>query len=640
MNSVSSSQISAFETWLQQRYVEVDGKNVPIEPYRFKTNPFTKEVTGRSEFYIIGNSTFFIHSKGNPTNDQLKAIADDILQHLKDSKRKKFEVIWNLGNDFRLSLKSRKYLEKSAKLLLPYLNKQYIVAKGSLLDLVKLFIVTNPKEAADMVLCDSVEQAVQLIFSKNPEKYNIKSVSKPSRNQIKTDLQKMTKEQLINKILDDQDDNQAKINELVIAIDSINWDPKFRPHSFDINQNDPYYYLFTSINILQEEIQEVVGDLVDLNKNLELKVAERIVDLMDKESNLRVLIENNNSITCLINNRYEIMDFNQLFVDEFNQNYQSKVEIGTNILDLISDKDDQRDWKKRIDKALSGNVGIYVDSVLKGEEELVWEIRFIPIKEVGNIKGVSIFIKDITEIKQSELKLIEKNKDLQKVNGELDSFVYRVSHDLRAPLTSILGLISLIKKEDDPVLTKHYIDLQQKSVQKLDNFIKDIISISRNSRLDLNIDSIHFEEIIGQVYEELQYTMTESIIDRRFSIHSNTKFYSDPHRLKIIFNNLISNAIKYINPFENEPIIDINIHSDHNKALINIKDNGMGIDESHIDKVFRMFYRADQSKSGSGLGLYIVKETIDRLGGSIKLLSEPNIGTEFRIEIPNLSFKS
>jgi signal transduction histidine kinase len=235
--------------------------------------------------------------------------------------------------------------------------------------------------------------------------------------------------------------------------------------------------------------------------------------------------------------------------------------------------------------------------------------------------------------KTAEQKTKVSNKELRKTNAELDSFVYSVSHDLRAPITSVLGLLNLAKDEKDRKTLQKYLDMIAKSVTQQDLFIKDILNLSRNSRLHLNKSIINFEEIINEIFDQLKY-INHLKINKSLEIDQPKPFFSDESRIKVILNNIISNAIRHHNG--NQPQVDIKIQVKPKYAHISIQDNGVGIQKEHINNVFKMFYRATDINHGSGLGLYIVKETIDKLNGSVKLKSEVNKGTEVLLQIPTL----
>ncbi|MBX2844510.1 MAG: HAMP domain-containing histidine kinase [Flammeovirgaceae bacterium] len=244
-------------------------------------------------------------------------------------------------------------------------------------------------------------------------------------------------------------------------------------------------------------------------------------------------------------------------------------------------------------------------------------------------------VTDITKqmLVESELKI--QNEELKKVNNELDQFVYRVSHDLRAPLASVLGLVTLAKDGVTEPELINYFNLMTKSVTKLDSFIQDIINLSRNARLDIESEKIDLKDMIETTFEDFQFSKNSELIDKQLVVIDHVSFYSDKRRLSVILGNLISNAVRYSVPGRRHPFIKINVIVDIESAKIEIKDNGQGIQNEHKEKVFDMFYRANNHISGSGLGLYIVSETIKKLKGTIHLDTEFGVGTTFTIDIPN-----
>jgi signal transduction histidine kinase len=241
---------------------------------------------------------------------------------------------------------------------------------------------------------------------------------------------------------------------------------------------------------------------------------------------------------------------------------------------------------------------------------------------------------EINYRKKTEQKLKITNRRLRKANIELDNFVYRVSHDLRAPVASVLGLANLAKNEKDLANIKGYFEMVNKSAEQQDIFIRDILNISRNSRLGLERKKISFKKLIDETLSQLKYSDKDKQIDTRLNINENLPFYSDPGRIKVIFNNIFSNSIRYTNG--NNTLININIEVGKAFAGISISDNGIGIERKHHKKIFDMFYRATDKNAGSGLGLYIVKESIEKLNGEVTLESEPGKGTTLNLRIPNM----
>ncbi len=232
--------------------------------------------------------------------------------------------------------------------------------------------------------------------------------------------------------------------------------------------------------------------------------------------------------------------------------------------------------------------------------------------------------------------LARQNETLIKINKELDSFVYSISHNLRAPLMSVLGLLDLARNEKDSTIIQQYHDMMKSSVCKLDDTLREILEYSRNARQGLVVDEIDFEKIINDNFERMQFMPGYERIRKEISIDGQNQFYSDRYRLSLILNNLISNAIKYADSSKDVSFIKISIRLHPEKALLVFRDNGIGIENNYMQKVFNMFFRATSTNDGAGLGLYIVKEAVEKLGGSIELESEMGSGTQFRIELPNL----
>lgn len=243
---------------------------------------------------------------------------------------------------------------------------------------------------------------------------------------------------------------------------------------------------------------------------------------------------------------------------------------------------------------------------------------------------------DITEKKKSEELLKNKNEELKKINEELDRFVYSASHDLRAPLTSLLGLINIAQADRYINGIDEHLELMKKSVLKLDSFIIDIINYSRNARLDIEVGEVDLNALVVETIDNLQYVAMAEKIEKRVQIVQKYPLYSDSKRISILLNNLVSNAIRYHNVILSNPYIEIKGKVTKEKVRLDIIDNGKGIGKQYLNNIFAMFYRASDDSKGSGLGLYIVKETVTKLNGKISVTSEIGQGSTFSIVIPNL----
>ncbi len=246
----------------------------------------------------------------------------------------------------------------------------------------------------------------------------------------------------------------------------------------------------------------------------------------------------------------------------------------------------------------------------------------------------SLLESEISHRKDSESKLRARNEELKKLNVQLDRFVYSASHDLRAPLASILGLINLIERSDSKEDRSISIELLKSNIMKLDGFIHDIIEITRSSRVEVKHETIDVYELVSGVFNNLKFLKGNKNIQECIELSGDRQLVSDKHRLEIVLNNIIGNALKYSNPDSSESYIQVVIDNQPNAVAFKIKDNGIGIDPFHVEKIFDMFYRATDINAGSGLGLYITKENIERLKGTITIRSEIGEGTEVNIKIP------
>lgn len=237
------------------------------------------------------------------------------------------------------------------------------------------------------------------------------------------------------------------------------------------------------------------------------------------------------------------------------------------------------------------------------------------------------------ELMNKERAVTEKNKQLTKVNQELDRFVYSVSHDLRSPLSSIMGIINLAKYAGSKEELMELVQLIEGRVKAQEKFISEIISYSRNSRTRVERVRVSLTEVVNEVLESLRYLPGFERIDFRIQDNDKLHLLVDRTRLKVILLNLISNAIKYQDPARTDPFVEISLREEKRYLAIHIRDNGVGIAEEHLHKIFDMFYRASETSTGSGLGLYIAQEVIEKMGGTLSVKSKVGDGTAFIVRL-------
>lgn len=244
------------------------------------------------------------------------------------------------------------------------------------------------------------------------------------------------------------------------------------------------------------------------------------------------------------------------------------------------------------------------------------------------VDGLVITLHDITKRKSIEEKLL-------KANTELDHFMYKTSHDLRAPLLTSLGLIDLAQRDTESSKYE-YLEMIEKNMRKLDAFIEDINSFYRNERLIISREVIDMKMAIENELKSLSDLYDVSTVDIDISSNRIADFYSDGQRVRAIINNVLSNAIKY-RSHERRSKIKIDVHVMPDSCQIIFRDNGIGIREQYLERIFEIFYRADENAKGSGLGLYITKNMIQKLGGTVTVSSIYGEGSTFIINLPNLT---
>jgi PAS domain S-box-containing protein len=266
-----------------------------------------------------------------------------------------------------------------------------------------------------------------------------------------------------------------------------------------------------------------------------------------------------------------------------------------------------------------------------------WNLLVVaPVKnQAGKTTHFVGLLCDVTDQKQARQQLQAQNAQLRKINAELDRFVYSVSHELRAPLTSVMGLITLAREEAKEPDIQEYLRLMDKAVRRLDQSSKSILDHARNARTAPMLEQIDLRELVEETFANQAYLEGAAAIHKQVQSDLSAPCYSDRLRLTFILRNIISNAIKYRNPEAALPAISVQLTVTASQITIVIEDNGMGIPEEHLSRIFDMFYRATQQKEGAGLGLFIVRESVEKLRGTIGVSSRIGWGTVFTITLPN-----
>jgi PAS domain S-box-containing protein len=467
-------------------------------------------------------------------------------------------------------------------------------------------------------------------------------------------LQK-TREEIMGKsdkdlLLKDEASKVLKIDSLVLQTG------KTISYEEQITVNGETRHLLTvkSRNINERGEKFLIGSITDVT---ELKKGAHEINQLN--ANLKGVMESTSESIYALDTNFNYITFNKNHQRVMKLLYKADISIGTNKLKCIKESKDEKWLAAELKHAMKGNH-------FASEKKLDYpqyhdryiQLTYNPVRDDNNnIVGVAVFVSDITDRKQTEARLKAVNEELtgqnwqlasreeelkialeelSQRNFELDQLMYKTSHDLRSPLSSIMGLINLARLDSSSDSKDQYINKIEGRVQKLDEFIRSMLNYARANRADVSIAKINLEELTNNSIKELEYLDNFRLIKTKVSVKNpGIVFKSDPLRATIIFSNIISNAYKYYNA-EVKSYLKINITITPLNATIVFQDNGIGIKTEYQDKIFNMFYRATERSQGSGLGMYIVKQAIEKLEGTINFKSEYGKGTTIKITLPNM----
>ncbi|MGM0945142.1 MAG: ATP-binding protein [Bacteroidota bacterium] len=275
------------------------------------------------------------------------------------------------------------------------------------------------------------------------------------------------------------------------------------------------------------------------------------------------------------------------------------------------------------------DIASVIDAINKGEV-----YRFID--KPWNIEQIKNSIKNAADIFFMRQELKEKNVRLKKLHTEMNQFVYSLSHELRGPLMSISGVSKLAKMEvADPQILE-YFDMIDTATTKLDDFIYKMLDFYRSTKIDHKVTEINFADVVNQQMEAYRAKFDLSHFHIETQVNQEVPFFCDDSKIRVILNNLFSNSVQFQKHEPGEKRIAITVDVREDEATILLEDNGIGIEDRHHPEVFNLFTRATQKNVGTGLGLYMVKEAVEQLGGTITLESILHVGTTFRVILPSL----
>jgi len=255
-----------------------------------------------------------------------------------------------------------------------------------------------------------------------------------------------------------------------------------------------------------------------------------------------------------------------------------------------------------------------------GGEQIYFELICYPYRD-----GVSVIMKDISAIKQTVL-------ELGKANMELQNFMYRLSHDLKGPVASILGLLELAKHDVNDPKVEPYLTMLNSSTLNLQEVLNNLMDITKIKAGGSKNTEISLRKLTQNIVQNFSALIRDKNAFIRMP-DQDICIFSDLLNIRSILQNLIENALKY-SAETAEIVVDWKLIENDTWLSLEVKDNGNGIDPIYKDKIFDMFFRANDKNPGSGLGLYIVKNAVEVLGGSITMKNNKPNGCIFELEIP------
>ncbi|MBK6990110.1 MAG: PAS domain-containing sensor histidine kinase [Bacteroidetes bacterium] len=377
----------------------------------------------------------------------------------------------------------------------------------------------------------------------------------------------------------------------------------------------PYQFLTISIDVTERKLADEA--------------------LLANELKFRSMIEHNEDVISMFDAQGNFTYVSPAITKEFDFTFEECLML--NAIQIIHPEDQpmMKNFLLEVMQIQSIPFKCPVFRIMKKDGSHVWvEGTLTNLLQNDGVKAIVANFKDITKRREYEEQLKTRNSELLKSNMELDKFVYSVSHDLRAPLSSMLGVIGISEEDTKEPETKEHLAMLKASIKKLDLSISDILDYSRNSRLEVNKENIDLRQMLDKITDNLKYK-NRNQVEIKVELNDNAQFVSDKNRVNIILNNLISNAITYQDPKNSDPLVNVKVDMTDTETNIVVKDNGIGISKELQEKIFEMFFRGSESSDGSGLGLYIVKESVEKLKGKIAVKSIPGKGSEFSILIPN-----
>ena len=377
------------------------------------------------------------------------------------------------------------------------------------------------------------------------------------------------------------------------------------------------------INTLAESVQ------THYNKKLNRK------ELMQLQANLKTIMDNTDVGHLLLDSDYNIITYNQRFSSSYAVVSGIKMRKKSNFIQLLLD-DRRHTVKASFEKVRETKTAFeYETTYTPGNDNFYFNIVIMPVIDRGKVIGFCLSAYDITRRKLMELERQKMIDDLVQRNTDLEQFSYIVSHNLRAPIANIKGLLNLLATPIDETTTRNMLGGIDMAAQRVDEVIHDLNHILQTRReVTEPYSNVNLQTLVKKVVSGIPHLINESgtTITTNFEEAENIK--AIPGYMTSIFHNLITNGIRYAQPGR-APRMHISSHVNKGTLQLRFKDNGTGIDlTKYRNQLFGLYKRFHQDLEGKGIGLFMTKTQVEVMNGRIDVTSNPGEGSEFILTFP------
>lgn len=361
--------------------------------------------------------------------------------------------------------------------------------------------------------------------------------------------------------------------------------------------------------------------------------------IRQQEANLRSILNALSSNIWFVNQRFEVVDFNDSTFTFFLNTYNLPLIPGRNFVEMLPESMEtlRQRWLDRLTHVLFTKTKTsHLERMSMNGEDVVHETKITPVLEGEEVVGLAISVDDVTIREAQEQKQRDQLQEMQKLGKEIDNFLYGVSHDLRGPLSSIVGLINIIRRDtvNDIALLDHI----ETSVKRLDTFVANIIAYSRDQKVGIAIQEIDLDNTISSVIAALNYPEKFKWLDFKYQIKQDAAFFSDQNRLATILLNTLFTVFHSLD-VTRKITIALTVEVTTEGALLELEDvTEHAPTAAHNNRIFESFFQGADVTTGSGLALSLVKNTLEKLGGIIVLTSTRGFGNGVILKIPNQFF--